>query len=302
MNATSLHYLPGNKNEAQKLGQSLALPVYEISVHKFPDGESRVRVNPVQDVVILYATLNSPNEKLVHLALAASAFRKCGVRRLILVAPYLCYMRQDKAFVPGEAISQQVIGEDLSTYFDRIITVDPHLHRTPDLQQIFPGCKADALSSTGAIAATLLQEEGRENLILVGPDSESVQWVGTIAKSLGVPFYIGDKKRSGDRSVSINFSDFDEMPDVDELHDKRIIIIDDVISSGMTICRCVEALKRVGANTIEVITVHILCSDDDIKMMKEVGVSRIRSTDSIKHPTNAISLTPILTEALNQEI
>ena len=302
MNAVSLHYLPADKIEAQKLGQSLRLSIYEVSVHKFPDGESRVRVHPIQGTVILYATLNSPNEKLVHLALAASAFRRCGAQRLILVAPYLCYMRQDTEFAPGEAVSQRVIGGYLSACFDRIITVDPHLHRTPDLQMVFPDCKADTLSSTGVIASALSQELESDRLVLVGPDSESEQWVGAIAKSLGVPFFIGDKKRSGDRSVSIHFSGFETMPNVGELHDRRIIIIDDVISSGMTICRCVEALKSAGANTVEVITVHILCSDGDIAMMKAAGVSRIRSTDSVLHPTNAISLTPLLTEALTQEI
>ena len=76
-----------------------------------------------------------PNDKLMALLFAAESLRRNGARRLVLVAPYLCYMRQDTAFHPGEAISQKVIGQLIAASFDRVITVDAHLHRTPDIER-----------------------------------------------------------------------------------------------------------------------------------------------------------------------
>ncbi|WP_419904468.1 ribose-phosphate diphosphokinase [Kiloniella sp.] len=301
MNKVSIHFLPDNSKEAKKLGKSLGIPVHPILVHTFPDGESRVRVYPVQGTVIIYASLNSPNEKLWHLALAASAFNASGARRLILVAPYLCYMRQDMEFNSGEAVSQHVIGAYLSNYFDRLITVDPHLHRTDDLQCLFTNCKADTLSAMDVISEEISKDPDNNNVLLVGPDSESRQWVGAIANKLGVPFLIGEKVRDGDRQVRITFTG-QEGPAPEEISAKHVIIIDDVISSGMTIRCCAETLKQAGAETIEVISVHILCSDGDMEMMKAAGVSRLCSTDSIPHPTNRISLTSLLKEALTQEL
>ena len=295
MRQVSLHYLPGDRHAAERLGRHLGISVFAISVHTFPDKENRIRVHPVKGTVILYATLNAPNEKLLYLAFAASALREAGAKRLVLVAPYLCYMRQDKAFQAGEAVSQRVIAGFLSAYFDRVLTVDPHLHRIDDLQSIFTNCKADVLSATGLIAGILSAETAADRRLLVGPDSEAKQWVQAIATKLMIPFIIGEKIRTNDRQVAVT------LPKDKNIHGTRVIIVDDVISSGATICRCAEALLQAGAQEIEVVAVHILCSDGDITAMKEAGVSRIRSTDSIPHPTNAIRLGPLLAEALMEE-
>ena len=70
----------------------------------------------------------------------------------MLVAPYLAYMRQDSAFHAGEAISQRIVGEMFAKTFDRIVTVEAHLHRTATLQAVFPGIEADNLSAMPAVA------------------------------------------------------------------------------------------------------------------------------------------------------
>ena len=110
------------------------MPFHEIAIHAFPDGEMRVTVGPASATTIIYASLDRPNDKLIALMFAAEALRRGGAKRLVLVAPYLCYMRQDTAFHEGEAISQKVIGPFLARYIDRVITVDAHLHRTPDIE------------------------------------------------------------------------------------------------------------------------------------------------------------------------
>ena len=136
----------------------------------FPDGELRVTVGPAAPTTIVFGSLDQPNEKLIALLFAAEALRREGARRLVLVAPYLAYMRQDAAFHAGEAISQRVVGDMLARTFDRIMTVDAHLHRTATLQAVFPGIEADNLSAMPAIAAALRTGQLDPTTVVVGPD------------------------------------------------------------------------------------------------------------------------------------
>ena len=89
-----------------------------------------VTVGDASPTTIIYAALDHPNDKLLAILFAADALRRAGATRLVLVAPYLCYMRQDAAFHKSEAISQKIVGRLLAAAVDRIITVDAHLHRT----------------------------------------------------------------------------------------------------------------------------------------------------------------------------
>lgn len=98
--------------------------------------------------VIFYCSLDKPNNKLIELFLAAAGARDMGARTVSLVAPYLCYMRQDKAFHCGEVVSQQVIGNLLAGYFDNVITVDAHLHRVHHLADAVPVSQAVNITAT----------------------------------------------------------------------------------------------------------------------------------------------------------
>jgi ribose-phosphate pyrophosphokinase len=79
------------------LHRGLAVPMHEIELHRFPDGELRVRVGPAASTTIIYIAFDQPNDKLLTVLFAAEALRRDGAERLVLVAPYLCYMRQDAA-------------------------------------------------------------------------------------------------------------------------------------------------------------------------------------------------------------
>ena len=125
--------------------------------------------------------------------------------RLVLVAPYLCYMRQDTAFHEGEAISQKVIGPLLARYVDRVITVDAHLHRTPDIGAVFPGIESDNLSAMPAISDTLRKAGLDPMTVVAGPDAESLPWASDLAGRLGLSYTVAQKTRRGDRSVAIAF-------------------------------------------------------------------------------------------------
>jgi len=155
MSGAAIQWMPNAGHTGRQLAAVLGIPANEIAVHRFPDGELRVTVGPAAPTTIVFGSLDQPNEKLIALLFAAEALRREGARRLVLVAPYLAYMRQDFAFHAGEAISQRIVGEMLARTFDRIVTVEAHLHRTATLQAVFPGIEADNLSAMPAVAAAL---------------------------------------------------------------------------------------------------------------------------------------------------
>ena len=135
-----------------------------------PDGESLVRVRVAADEVIVVRSLHDPDAKLVPLLLAADALRRAGARRAILVAPYLPYMRQDRVFRRGEPLSQRVVGRLLGEAFDRVLTVEAHLHRTRRLGDVVT-CPARSVSAAPLLARWCLAHPAVQ--LVVGPDEES---------------------------------------------------------------------------------------------------------------------------------
>jgi ribose-phosphate pyrophosphokinase len=272
---------------------SAASAAHEIlDVHKFPDGESRVRVVEGANRAAIFRPLHHPNEKLVEIILASSALRDQGATEVALLAPYLPYMRQDIAFQPGEAVSQKVIGDLLAGHFDRFLSVDPHLHRTPTLSAVFQGKPSLCVTAASAIADHITTHADREGVIIVGPDIESEPLARAVASPLKAPWLVAAKTRHGDRDVDIN------LPNQMELRGRPAIIVDDVISSGATIVGLAQLLSNASVSSIDVYTTHALFGDQAHQSMKAAGTRTVISCDSIPHPTNAISLANALAEGL----
>ncbi len=277
---------------AGRLATALDIGFSEVSVHRFPDGESLVRVDQVPEVAVLYRSLDDPNAKLVELLLAASALRENGASRVLLVAPYLCYMRQDVAFLPGQAISQRVIGKLLAEHFDGVLSVDPHLHRVHDLSQVMPGTQAVSITAAPALSAALGQDGGAGGLVLVGPDGESRQWVEAIAAPLGCPVLVGTKQRSGDRQVAITFDG------IAMVAGRPVVLVDDVIASGVTLATAARLLREAGAASVEAVATHCLAGSDDLAALRDAGIARVRASDSVPGPVADIPLAGLLAEAI----
>ena len=104
-----------------------------------------------------------------------------------LVAPYLAYMRQDRRFKPGEAVTSREVAQLLSGAFDWLVTVDPHLHRYTSLAEIY------RIPTHVTHAAPLISQWIKANVpraLVIGPDSESEQWVSAVASEAGAPFTV----------------------------------------------------------------------------------------------------------------
>ncbi|MCF8708965.1 ribose-phosphate diphosphokinase [Rhizorhapis sp. SPR117] len=277
---------------AAGLARQLDLPCGIVAVHHFPDQESLVRVPRSAETVILYRSLDDPNAKLIELIFAAEAARDGGARRVILIVPYLAYMRQDMAFLHGEAVSQRIIGRLIAQHFDAVMTVDPHLHRVASLQEVVPGIAAVSLSAAPLLAGLIDRAKAP---IIIGPDSESRQWTQSIAGPLGLDMLVGRKERRGDRQVEL------AIDGLEQVRGRPAILVDDVISSGMTLIAAASLLRDAGASHIEVLATHCLASEDDLVAIRENGVNRIQTTDSVAGPTASVSIAPLLADALIAE-
>lgn len=281
---------------ARRLATSADLPCVAVDRHRFPDGETRLRLPPVLPAeVILYRSLDRPNAKLLELALASHTARTLGAERVTLVAPYLCYMRQDQVFHPGEAVSQRIVGGLLADWFDALITVDPHRHRIRDLAEAVPLERAISLSAAPLMAELLGQlyrARDRSAPVLIGPDAESAQWVAAVAAPHGLEYRVGIKQRQGDRDVEIRF------PACSDLRGRHLVLIDDVASTGHTLEVAVRALTAHQPASVAVLVTHALFVGDALERLRRAGVSAVWSTDSIPHPTNRLPLAQLLAAAL----
>ncbi len=276
--------------QSQRLAARLEVDLAEVVLHYFPDGESLVRLpSSLPEHVVICRSLNQPNDKLIELMLCAKTARELGAKRLTLIAPYLCYMRQDIANQPGEAVSQRIIGKMLADLFDDVITVDPHLHRISTLNQAIPIKNAISLTATNEIGQFLKMRF--DHALLLGPDGESEQWVSSIANSIGFDYVVGHKERSGDKSVEITLPEHDYSA-------HPIVIIDDIVSTGRTLGKAAKLLQAASLQNIYAFVTHpLFCNDAEAHILKS-GVKAIWSTDSINHRTSFVKLDTLFSTAV----
>jgi ribose-phosphate pyrophosphokinase len=290
MTAT-LHSFASNEPEARRLAGLLGCDFGLVELRQFPDGESLVRVGKTEAKALLYCSLNDPDAKIVQLLLAVSALRDRGARQVVLVAPYLGYMRQDRAFAPGEAVSQRVIGNLISSAFNGLVTVDPHLHRTPRLEDAFPGVVSVNVSAAATIAEALASRI-KPGCVLVGPDEESLPWVKAVAAPLGLEAIVARKVRRGDREVEI------ELPDATNIAGKPVILIDDLVSSGTTLMACAGQLRAAGASSIGAAVTHCLANSADLDALAASGIAPVLATDTVPGRAACIPMAAALADAI----
>lgn len=284
-----LHVFPDAVSFGAALARRTGWPTSPVHLHVFPDGESLVRVDhPPGHEAIVVRSLYLPNAKVLEVLLAADALRRAGARRVTLVAPYLPYMRQDRVFEAGEPISQRVLGGLLGAAFDRVLTVEAHLHRIRTLSEVVPGARARSLTAAPALAAWL--QTRRRDTVVVGPDAESAPWIRAVARRARMPWVVGEKQRRSDRRVEVH------LPPLPQVH--RAVLIDDIASSGGTLAAAARALRRAGIASIDAIVVHAVISAVSLDRLRRSGVRRLLSCDTIPHPTNAISVASLVGDAL----
>jgi len=173
------------------------------------------------------------------------------------------------------------------------VTVDPHLHRYASLDEIYS--IPTFVAHTAALLAAWIQREVARPL-LIGPDSESAQWVADVAERAGAPHVVSSKVRHGDRTVEIS------IPDLAHHRDHTPVLVDDIISTGRTMMETIRQLESAGLRGSICIGVHAVFADGAYEDLVTAGAARVVTCDTIPHPTNAIDVVPVLAPAVQSSL
>lgn len=284
-------YDQGSQELARKLAKNLGYKCVPLMRRYFPDGETLVRVPKVAGhrKVYLIFRFDRPDAKLFPLLLAASALRKQGIKYITLLAPYLPYMRQDKAFHFGEAVAAREFAKIISQYFDELITIDPHLHRVTNLSKIY------SIPTKTLTAAPMLAQYVAKTIkkpLLIGPDSESVQWVTQVAREQALDYVVLKKKRYNDTKVKIAWDH--KIP----IKGRTAVLVDDIISSGSTMIEVIKQLRKAGFTKIACLAVHAVFAKEAFEQIKKAGATHIVTTNTIIHETNKMDVSSLIAGVL----
>jgi ribose-phosphate pyrophosphokinase len=284
----------GNSEKiAKQLAKNLKAKYSPLTISEFPDGDIYLKFNTKlkgKTLVIVQSFQPHSDMSLFDIIFAAETAKDLGAKKVILVAPYLAYMRQDKRFNPGEAISSRIMAKLLNHSVNQVITIDTHIHRYKSLKDIF------AISAKNLTANPLIADYIKKNIkdpLIIGPDWESYQWAEVIAAHVGCDVTVLKKTRISSTKVKV------KMNKSINLKGKDVVIVDDIISTGHTIAEAAKKAKKLGARSITAIVVHGLFVSG-LDLLKDAGVSDIVTTNSITHKTNKIDITSLLAKEIKK--
>ena len=273
----------------KRVARALNAEYTKIDVEDFPDSEFhlRLRKNPEhKNIVIINSMTNDPNEKIIETLLACGIAKDYGAKKVVLVATYLPYMRQDRHFEKYDSFSSKHILK-LFSEFNEIIAIGPHLHRIKKLKQL--NKKARSISVDG-IVANYIRQNFKKDFEIIGPDSESRQWSAVIAKMLGKKAIIMNKKRFGDYKIKQEKIKLDSK--------KEYLIIDDIISTGKTISGVLKMARKQGAKKLYCIGIHgVLVGNADRLIKKH---AKLITTNTIPNKYAKIDISPEIIKVLRK--
>lgn len=279
------------KHLAKKVASEIKKSYSELTVKKFPDSELYLKFNinvKNKKVMLVQSFYGDISDSIVEALFAADTAKDLKAKSITLIAPHFPYLRQDKRFKPGEAVSLKVIADIIDKFFDEIYIIDPHLHRERTLGHVFK-IKSHRLSACKPIANYI--KKNIKNPLIIGPDWESYKWADKVASYLKCKSYILEKKRISARKVIISFN-----KKVD-LKDKNIVIVDDIISTGNTILQASKHLRELGVKTITCICVHGIFSENALQKLKKSKINVI-STNTIPSVKSKIDVSGVIAERL----
>ena len=267
----------------KKIAKVIGAESSKLEVKKFPDGELNIRfLNSLKgkEVFLVQSFYPDCNEKIVETLIAGYTAKNLGASKVKLIAPYYPYLRQDKRFREGEAISVSIM-DKITSIFNEIIVLDPHLHRIKNIKGVI---KKGRRITTVDVIADYIKQTKIENPYFIGPDIESRQWDRNIAKKVGAPYLVLRKTRYSSRHVKINSKSID-------LSGYSAIMIDDIISSGHTILETVKEVKKYNPKKIYVIGIHGLFCEGALEKIKKEAI--VLSTNTIDNPVSKIDISSV---------
>ncbi|MEM2225087.1 MAG: ribose-phosphate diphosphokinase [Candidatus Caldarchaeum sp.] len=281
---------PASSELAEKLSLFLHVPTVGVEHKLFPDGESYVRLEEgvEGDDVVLVQGLHPPQDtNLIRLLLMADCLRDLGAVSVKAVVPYMAYARQDKRFRESDAVSILTLLKLLKTVgIDEVLTVNIHspwiLNRSP-----VPVKNIDA---TGLLA-TYIMQAGVEKPLILAPGKKGLEMAAAAASVMETDYAHIESRRDPVTGVVTVSTDVNP-------RGRETVVIDDVISTGQTMVRCVEMLRKLGASKTIVACVHGLFVGSAIEKISAAGADLLITTDTVPNPYAVASVAGLIASHL----
>jgi len=256
------------------LSEVLKCGLVKVESKRFPDSEFYARILSAikgEDVVVVQNTY--PDQNLVELVILQDAARRAGARRIITVVPYFGYARQDKQFLPGEAISASALAKLIEAHSDATVTVD--LHNLNTLAAFSkPAANASVMKAIGEFL------KGKADVIL-SPDKGSIDRAREAAQAAGAQFDHLEKKRLDGSTVRMT-------PKALDVGGRRVAIVDDIIATGGTMMKAAEQLRAQGATRVMAVCTHGLFTGGALEKLRQ-AFDEIDACDTLETPASTIS-------------
>jgi ribose-phosphate pyrophosphokinase len=293
----------GNANPdlAKKIVDHLGMPLGNVSVSQFSDGEIAVELHDNvrgRDVFVVQSTCAPTNDNLMELIVMVDALRRASAGRITAVVPYFGYARQDRrvrsARVPitAKVVADMMVGVGV----DRVLTVDLHAEQI----QGFFDVPVDNVYGSPVLLEDI-EAQKFEDLIVVSPDIGGVVRARAVAKQLGIDLAIIDKRRPRANVAEV-------MHIIGEIEGRTCLLVDDIIDTAGTLCSAAKALKAQGAKKVVAYCTHPVLSGKAIENLNNSELDQLVVADSIPLSQAAqecsrirsLSLSKMLAEAMRR--
>jgi ribose-phosphate pyrophosphokinase len=264
---------------AEKISKKLDIPLGNIELKKFSDGEIWVKYGENirgSDVFIIQSTL-PPAENLMELLIMIDAAKRASAKRITAVIPYFGYARQDRKDQPRVAITAKLIANLITVAgADRVMTMDLH---AAQLQGFFD-IPFDHLYGSTVFSGLITNKDG--NTVVVSPDVGGIKMARSYAKRIHADLVVIDKRRPNQNLAGV-------VNIIGDVENKNVLIVDDLIDTAGTFVGAIQALKNKGAKDIFGAITHALLSGPAIERIKESQLTKLYVTDSISLTTDGIN-------------
>ena len=289
-----------NRALANEISAALDVPLAELTIFRFSDGEIGVRIDESvrgEDVFVIQPTCPPVNENLMELLVIVDALRRASADRITAVIPYFGYARQDRKIRPREPISAKLVANLLTAAgCQRILSVDLHAGQIWGFFDI----PLDHLPSRMILGDYIAHKE-LENLVIVSPDVGGVPRARDFAKQLGAPIAIIDKRRDKPNQVK------EIVHVIGKVHRKTAIIVDDIVDTAGTLTLGAQALLKRGVTAVYACATHALLSGAAVQRIASSPIQELIVTNTIPLPPEkqsdkitVLSVAPLLAEAIRR--
>ncbi len=271
-----LFTLNANPALSKEIADTIGVPLGEIEVKRFADGEINININEtVRDhhVFVIQPTCAPVNENLMELLIMCDALKRASAKTINLVVPYYGYSRQDRKARSRQPISAKLVANLIQKAgADRLITMDLHASQI----QGFFDIPIDHFYAM-PILGKYFVDKNLENVVVVSPDHGGVTRARELAEILKTPIAIIDKRRPEPNRAEV-------MNIIGEVKGKVCVMVDDMIDTAGSIVAGANALMNAGAVEVYATCTHAIFSGPAIERLENSPIKEVVVTNTIPLP------------------